>query len=83
MFINNSGMRVDDGRKSESSRAKRTKKADVGRGGGGGWEWERGPGGAVSSPSQWDRGKAPQNFELSVSKTLNSDISGNHFGDIN
>ena len=51
--------------------------------GGGGWEGERGPGGAVSSPSQWDRGKAPQNFELSVSKTLNSDISGNHFVDIN
>ena len=83
MFINNSGMRVDDGRKSESSRAKRTKKADVGRGGGGGGAGARGTGGAVSSPSQWDRGKAPQNFELSVSKTLNSDISGNHFVDIN
>ena len=33
MLINNSGMRVEDGRKSESSRAKRTKKAD-GNGGG-------------------------------------------------
>ena len=43
----------------------------------------RGPWGAVSSPSQWDRSKAPENFEFSVSKTLNSDTSGNHFVDIN
>ena len=74
MFINNSGMRVEAGRKSENSRAKRTEKADGG---------ERGPGGAVSAPSQWDWGKAPKDFEFSVFKTLNSDTSSNHFVDIN
>ena len=39
-------------------------------------------GGAVSPP-RGVRGQAPENFEFSVSKTLNSGTTGNHFVDIN
>ena len=43
---------------------------------------KRGGGGAVSPPREV-RGQAPENFEFSVSKTLNSGTTGNHFVDIN
>ena len=50
---------------------KQTKKKKGGGGGGG------------ESPPREVRGQAPENFEFSVSKTLNSGTTGNHFVDIN
>ena len=76
-------MRVENGKKSERRMfefMKRTKKATGGLGGGGGG---LGAGGCCKPLPNGLQGKAPENFEFSVSKTLNSGTSGNHFVDIN